>query len=247
MSLSIVNSSIVPLTSGQTFLPSTYDNILDFAEINISIKCDVGFEMTYIYSQDKINVDHTVVNTVSASVDTHFFRVPVKDRYFKVSILATQTMDVFNMQTIYKSNIIYTPSSGSGADVNITNPYLDVHLTQQTVGLALDSSLTTINNTLSTKGNAVLFATPSCGVNGLSSIVNMSNKNISNVSLYGNVNNATVLTIQFSNDGTTFYDTQYTYNITAASDWGFSMLCSPYYFRLKSSADVAINAIINYL
>ena len=80
MSLSIVNSTIIPLEAGTTFNPTTYDNILDFIEINIAINCDTDYTLTYIYSQDKINIDYSTSQNVAYSNTTQFFRVPVRDR-----------------------------------------------------------------------------------------------------------------------------------------------------------------------
>ena len=57
MSLSIVNSTNVPLLDDDVFLGSAYDNIVDFAQITISIKCDTGYILTYIYSQNKVDID----------------------------------------------------------------------------------------------------------------------------------------------------------------------------------------------
>lgn len=156
MSLSLNNSTIVPLLSGEIFLGKEYDNILDFAEINIAIKCDVGYTLTYIYSQDKLSIDYSTNQTVSAQVNTQFYKLPVNDRYFKLKIEATDgDMSVLNVQTIYKSvptfnnsgagptsNVaITTPLNGDGSvfvggsltlggavDANITNGSLDVNV-----------------------------------------------------------------------------------------------------------------------
>ena len=156
MSLSLNNSTIVPLLSGEIFLGKEYDNILDFAEIDIAIKCDVGYTLTYIYSQDKLSIDYSTNQTVSAQVNTQFYKLPVNDRYFKLKIEATDgDMSVLNVQTIYKSvptfnnsgagptsNVAITaPLNGDGSvfvggsltlggsvDANITNTSLDVNV-----------------------------------------------------------------------------------------------------------------------
>ena len=156
MSLSLNNSTIVPLLSGEIFLGKEYDNILDFAEIDIAIKCDVGYTLTYIYSQDKLSIDYSTNQTVSAHVNTQFYKLPVNDRYFKLKIEATDgDMSVLNVQTIYKSvptfnnsgagptsNVAITaPLNGDGSvfvggsltlggsvDANITNTSLDVNV-----------------------------------------------------------------------------------------------------------------------
>ena len=108
MSLSIYNSTIVPLQSGETFIGINYDNIIDFCQINISIFCDTGYELTYYFSQDKINTNYTESQTIAYSANTQFFKVPPLERYFKIGITATGgNMTQLNVQTIYKSNITY--------------------------------------------------------------------------------------------------------------------------------------------
>jgi len=124
MSLSLNNSTIVPLDNGDIFLGREYDNILDFAEINISIKCDVGYTLTYIYSQDKISVDYQTSQVIVANIETQFYKIPVNDRYFKLKIEATDgNMTVLNVQTIYKSVPTFNDSgSGPISNVDSVNP-----------------------------------------------------------------------------------------------------------------------------
>jgi hypothetical protein len=114
MSLSIINSTVVPLLADTVFNPTTYDNILDFLEINLSIYCDTGYTLTYVYSQDKVNVNYSISQNVSVSSTTQFFRIPVHDRYFKINITAGGTdMTVLNVQTIYKTSAS-NPSNENG-------------------------------------------------------------------------------------------------------------------------------------
>jgi hypothetical protein len=123
MSLSLYNSTIEPLSNGDIFLGREYDNILDFAEINISINCDTSYNLTYIYSQDKLTVDFEELVVVPLSSTTTFFNVPVKDRYFKLKIEATDgDMTVLNVQTIYKNGVTFQTSSTPASNVSITNP-----------------------------------------------------------------------------------------------------------------------------
>jgi len=52
------------------------------------------------------------------------------------------------------------------------------------------------------------------------------------LSCYGSSTEDAVIAVQFSNDTTTFYTTQYQYTLTAG-DFGFSIPCSAYSIRLK--------------
>ena len=61
-------------------------------------------------------------------------------------------------------------------------------------------------------------------------------QNYKTVSIFGNTLAATNLTIELSADGINYYDTQYTYTIGAAGDYGFALSLPFSYFRIKSSA-----------
>jgi hypothetical protein len=60
--------------------------------------------------------------------------------------------------------------------------------------------------------------------------------NYKSISIFGNTLAATVLTLELSADGIEFYDTQYTYTIATAGDYGFTLSLPFSYFRIKSSA-----------
>jgi hypothetical protein len=102
------------------------------------------------------------------------------------------------------------------------------------------TSLTNINNNLNkfNKSGSVLWLNNSTGVNGVSLAVNLTAQNQYNLTFYGNVSGATVLTVQFSYDGNVYYDSQYSFNSSAGGDVGFTIQSSPNYARMKSSLDV---------
>ena len=146
MSLSIVNSTNVPLLEDEDFTGSNYDNILDFAQITISIKCDTGYILTYIYSQNKVDIDYQTSQTITVQADTQFYNVTVKDRYFKLQITANDgDMTVLNVQTIYKTSTTYAVSSGPGSNVTIIDPVDVSGYVQVTVpdGVVVSGSVTT--------------------------------------------------------------------------------------------------------
>jgi hypothetical protein len=268
MSLSLNNSTIVPLVSNGIFIGQSYDNILDFAEINIAINCDTGYDLTFIYSQDKLTVDYEVTQSISAQIVTQFYRIPVNDRYFRLKIEATDgNMSVLNVQTIYKSNVTYgvagvqtgvnieSPLNEDGSvfvggnlaltgsvDANITNASLDVNDTD--THTKLDTIQTQLEK--SNKGTSTLWSNNLTGVNGVSLILNLSNVNQSNLTIFGSVDGATNLIVQFSNDGTIFYDSQYSYVQSASGNWGFNITACPLYMRLKSTSSVTAYAFVNY-
>lgn len=266
MSLSIYNSTIIPLGSGETFLGSVYDNILDFAEIDISILCDTGYTLTYIYSQDKVNVNFTSEHVIPMSATTTFLKIPVLDRYFKLKIKATDgTMSFLNVQTIYKTVITFS-GQGVGVDVNVTNAFIpasqygtwtvdvatlpgtiDVAITSQSAGLALDSSLTAINNTLYSQSGNILWNSESVLAGGHSTYaIPNGGSTTKGITVFGNTDTSnTIITLQCSNDGTAFFDTQYTYTQPLAGDFGYALTLPFNYVRLKSVN--AINSITAHI
>jgi hypothetical protein len=266
MSLSFFNSTVIPLVADSSFIGSNYDNILDFAEINIAINCDTGYELTYFYSQDKINIDYQTSQNITAQATTQFYNVQVKDKYFKLKIKATDgTMGFLNLQTIYKSVPTYKLSSGPSANVVITEPLnLDgsvfvggsfdisgqtvlVDISGQTVDISGQTVLVDISGqTVDISGQTVLvdisgqsvvvsgtvttdvygllnnqrlssqvWAGVSVAQNETSSAITPSLSSYCNtvLSCYGSSTEDAVIAVQFSNDATTFYTTQYQYTL----------------------------------
>ena len=239
MSLSIYNSTTSPLNNGDIFEGQVYDNILDFAEINISINCDVGYTITYIYSQDKININYIDTEIIPASAITTFIKKSVYDRYFKLKIEATNgDMTIFNLQTIYKTNISFDENNAIGNNVNIV---------AQSAGLGLDTTLQTINAGQKTIGDLKIWNNASVLLNGVSSVAAAKGIYGSNfVSIFGNCDTTTTLIIELSNDNITFYKTQYSYSINTVGDFGFSLQIPFKYLRLINTGQ-NINSIIAYI
>ena len=65
-------------------------------------------------------------------------------------------------------------------------------------------------------------------------------------SFFGNASAATILTVQLSNDNVNWYNTQTTYTISAAGNFGFSFQGVFNYIRIISSAAVTITTFINF-
>ena len=180
----------------------------------------------YPASQD-VNVTNASL-AVTGSVDVNNFPATQDVNVTNASLAVTGSIDVNNFPATQ--------------DVNVTNASLDV--SDADTHTKLDNIQTQLEK--SNKGNSTLWSNNLTGVNGVSLVVNLSNVNQSNLTLYGSVNGATSLVVQFSNDGTTFYDTQYSYNQSASGDWGFNITACPLYLRLKSTNSVTAYAFVNY-
>ena len=277
MSLSLNNSTIVPLLSGNTFLGQTYDNILDFAEINIAIKCDTGYDLTFIYSQDKLSIDYQTTQSITSQLETQFYKIAVNDRYFKLKIQATDgDMSVLNVQTIYKSNTTFNNSgSGPTSNVAITSPLngdgsVDVAVsnfpaTQAVSNGSLSSmtfsednlnvydsgantSLDNIYNIVNSRGTSQLY-NGAIIAGGSTNVLNLSSINVKNLTMYGNQDsNGNILSLLFSNDGITFYLSQYSYSFGAlvSGNFGFNVQCCPRYIRVQSTNACNLTLFVDY-
>jgi hypothetical protein len=185
-----------------------------------------------------LNGDGSVI--VGGSVDAN-----ITNTSLDVNILnPVDSVDANITNTSLDVNILNPVDS---VDANITNALLNV--SDADTHTKLDTTNTNLTNTynlLNTKGSSVLWNNVSSGVNGLSTAVNLSNIKISNMTFMGKSSGATLFTIQFSNDGVTYYDSQYSYNFSGAGSFGFNISGCPNYLKMKSSNDVVANAIINY-
>jgi len=231
MSLSLNNSTIVPLLNGDYFVGQQYDNILDFVEINISIKCDTGYDLTYIYSQDKLTVDYQTTQSISAQADTQFYKLTVKDRYFKLRIDATDgDMTVLNVQTIYKTSTTFTVSSGPGSNVTIIDPVDgDGNVKVSVQNLPSGGSVQIANGFITTN-------TSSYQIKYL----------YKNLTVYGSTDTDCILRLELSDDDSTYYPTQYAYTVKSGAPIGFNIPAGTYNW-VRFSVNNAINNLILFL
>lgn len=139
----------------------------------------------------------------------------------------------------------------SEQDVNITNASLaitgsvDVNNFPASVAVT-NADITNIYNIVNSRGSGTLWAGSATGAGGVSLAINLTSKNIKNISFMGNCDASTLLTVQFSNDGTTYYDSQYSFNLSSSGDVGFNLSCCPNYLRVKSSNNVTASLYANY-
>lgn len=64
------------------------------------------------------------------------------------------------------------------------------------------------------------------------------------VSVFGHVSGATTITVQVSQDGTTWYDSQSTQVLAGAADFCIHATIGARYVRLKSSANITATATL---
>ena len=239
MSVSLVNALPLQNVSNGFSFVGDFDNIVNFCEIDVAINAEGDYSVSFDFSPDKIQTITSNTETFTYSSSSFItYKLMPECKYFKLSLEATSNISNLMVQTIYKSNLTYSLLSGGGGD--------NVNIVSQSAGLALDSSLTTINNTLNTLGAFVLFNNSVIGAGDASSSI--TNTNSSRVlSIFGNTSSSTTLTVQFALStpvSTSWFSSQY--SITANGNWGFSFPCSFQRMRIISSDATTISAYCVY-
>ena len=104
----------------------------------------------------------------------------------------------------------------------------------QTIYKAQSASITPLNTLLYSEAIAAGGTSPS--------VFNFGG--YKTVSIYGNTESATDLTLELSVNGADWYDTQYVYSIGSPANYGFALTIPFRYLRLKSS-DTSTKLVVN--
>jgi len=172
----------------------------------------------------------------------------------QITLLSDTTTEIICYQSLNKQQVQTTSFNVSANqyftyNINLNLPfvYFTVRNTSGTNQTLLNFSTLYKNISDNNKGSLQVFNdSESSGADGVSIQVNL-NQNSANITCFGNVDGATTITLQLSNDDDIYYDSQYALTTTAGQDFGFSVPASSIkYCRLKSSSDVYITAFINY-
>ena len=226
------NQTFIGLGSNKTYI-GTYDAVSAYASAKISLISDQDCEIIAYQSQNKKNTSSTVYQASATVQSEEYLTLANPFVYFTVRNKSSTAQTILNFTVVY--SVSQVSAGGVASNVSITS---------QTAGLALNSTLNTIDSTLNMKGYANFWINAVVSAGGVSSIISTGTKPTRNVSIFGNTSASTLLTLQISADGTNFYDTQYT--ITADGNFGYSTLLSFYSIRLKSSAAATITALVIY-
>lgn len=241
------NRSFSPLLSGRVFIGS-YDTTIPYATATISLLADTNCEIIAYQSQNKIQTYTSTYSTTGGVQFNGLLQITSPYVYFTVRNPTANDGTLLAFTVIYHDSQITSPNVAQ--DVNISdsngNAIVSTSGKLQVADTISQNYLSQISTGLQLRGSAILWASSGTGVNGVSASLNLSSKSVSLVTIFGNSNAPTTFTVQFSNDNNVFYDSQYTYNIASAGDYGFSLPVSPFYLRLKTSANISVNAIANY-
>jgi stress response protein YsnF len=246
------NSSNVVITDplnqdGSVFVGGTVDISGQTVIVDISGQTvDISGQTVDISGQTVDISGQTVIVDISGqTVDISGQTVDISGQTVIVDIsgqavdISGQTVDISGQTVDISGQTVIVDISGQAVDISGQT----VDISGQTVDI---SGQTVVVSNLSNKGATILWSNALTGVNGFSSIADLSNINQLNLTFYGSVNGATSLVVQFSNDGTNFYDSQYSYTLSGSGNWGFNINSSPLYVRLKSTNSITAYAFVNY-
>ena len=206
-----------------------------------------------IDNTDSVNQTELILQTLLKSVVT--YQVGGSTPSSNVAITSPLNLDgsVFVGGNLALTGSVDANITNTSLDVNVTNPVtsVDANITNTSLDVSDGDTHTKLDNIQtqlekSNKGTSTLWSNNLTGVNGVSLVADLSTVNQTNLTVFGSVNGATQIIVQFSNDGTNFYDSQYSYNQSASGDYGFNINSSPKYLRLKSTNSVTAYAFLNY-
>jgi len=247
-----LNNQTFTALKNNCFYNGKTDDVLAYSSFTLNITSSNLCKIIINQSNDNKNIITTTVNYTDVDNLT-VYSANLSSRYIYFQILNDSGTDSTSLgfTVLYKS----TATSGGSSDVTIVGPLngssvavkgtVDVNNFPGSYPVT-NTDLTNIYNVVNSRGSGVLWSGSSTGAGGVSLAVNLSTKNVKNITFMGNCNGATLLTVQFSNDGTTYYDSQYAFTLSASGDVGFSLACCPNYVRVKSSNNVTATLYINY-
>lgn len=229
---------------------------------------------SYDPSENTIISENTYIYTPLISNSSNIYLVNITSNFYKIDIMSSDinpsTKRVYNCY-LTSDDINVKLYDNSGNSFNSTNNSLNVYNTS-TLNFANDSVTAYISDSngglisstsgslniyssvlndiytlLNTRGTGILFNSSS---SVYSNPISFINKNIKSITIYGNSSGSTTLTLQCSNDGNTWYSSQYTLVLDSPGNFGFGLsgFC-PRYLRMlnpPAAPPVIITAYIDY-
>ena len=171
----------------------------------------------------------------------------------QITVLSDTTTELICYQSLNKTqtqNTAFQVPAGVyftyNIALNLPYVYFTVRNNSGTNQTLLNFSVIYKNVNSNNKGSVQVWNGSNTGDSGFSMPVYL-NQNSANITCFGNVDGATTLSLQLSNDNATYYDSQYSITTTGAQNIGFSVPASSIlYTRLKSSNDVSALLFLNY-
>lgn len=245
---SILNNTQIPLQPGAIFQGKP-ENVEPYNMAILTINTNKNSQITVYQGIANNYFETTQFNFTTGGANVFYCSLILPYVYMVVKNVSATPQTYLNFSVKYTNANL--PDAVSSVSDSLTHTKLDtVNSNLNTINTSITNTNNILNDDVlpllqeSQKSNSTLWNNVASGINGVSSSVNLSQKQQSNLTFYGVLSGATTLTLQFSNDNITYYDSQYSYNSVAGGDFGFNVQASPMYCRLKSTNNITITAYL---
>ena len=129
-SIDQLNSTVFPLEPSQIYI-GTYSSTTNYSEVCSTIETDSTFQLTVNYSSNGVDLGIQKVYTqLAVSTEAIIYNLPPLMRYVQILLQNTSesAQTYLRLQSIFKPVQVFSFTAGTGTDVNVTNPELNVNI-----------------------------------------------------------------------------------------------------------------------
>jgi hypothetical protein len=212
-------------------------NITTNATLNVSDSSTHSYLSTAVSDLNKFtfdganNLEVNINSLNSAFVDNNSLRVQVENTSVAITNSALSNMS-FNTGSL---NVKDTNCSYTAGALNVSDA-------------TTHTTLSNIYTCVNTRGSGI-FIQGSIVAGGYTSVINLSAIPVKCLTIYGVCSDDTTLTVLFSQNGSNFYPSQYSYNISTSITgyFGFALNACPKYICLQTTnAITTLQAYLDY-
>jgi hypothetical protein len=239
---SLNNQSNISLRPNGIYIGS-WDDILQYQNIQINLKASTNCQITYYESNDKVLINATTYSYVGNNIYFNSINSTSRYVYFTVRNTTNVQQTNFNFSVLYKQSP--TTNSVVGSDVNIVSPvdgsgYVEVVDMNNNYDVSGNLKVAVQNNPA---GSSVQLADGFVSTHTDSYQIKYLYKNLT---VYGSTDTNMVLRLELSDDNTTYYPTQYAYTVNSGQNLGFNIPAGSYNW-VRFAVNNAVNNLILYL
>lgn len=214
--LSVNNRTTIPLSSGKDYVGKP-DKVLNYNIASISLYADTTTQIK-VYESNDLSIYKSYDIQVEANIK---FNQAITPRYQYVYFVVINNSQFnqthLDFDVLYKTEFTLLENGKIPVSDIITHNLLDTRSSHSFDGV-LDAGYNTTH-------------------------INLSLSPVKVLTIYGNSSNATILSLMLSNDGSTWYKSQYSYTLASSGDFGFTIQCSASYVCMQSSQATTLSIV----
>lgn len=252
---SVNNKTFTPLQAGRAYI-GLYEKVDAYSSCVLSIISDQNCLVTMYQSQNKtteysVNYSYTTPNVqytmpIQLTAPYVYFVVrnegSVAQTYLNFTIIYKTAYNQTGATNIFDSNGNTLLSDGSG-NLGVKLDAVDASLVQSGGIKAYITNGSLPFSPAVQRATATLWNASSITTGAMSANLDCSAISSDNISIYGTTSGSGTITVRFSADNTTFYQTQYS-SVLSAGEFGFSIpMSAPYVSLLWTGGATTITAI----